>query len=396
MLCACNREGEERPSILFLHYFTGNLSSGIDNLAEVINKNQNDFNLIATPLDHEEFKVSIRLQLESDNPPDFFSYWAGARTAYLLENDRIEPITELFNDKVDPSIFDESVLKACSYNGEVYMLPITRHYVGFFYNKKVFNSLDLEEPETWDELLEMAFILKGESITPFAMGAKNRWPAQFWFDYIMLRTAGYQYRDELMNGVRSYNDDEVQRVMELWGELINEGLFSNTVLTNDWDDAVLEVTKGESAMTLMGTWAIPLIESEGLIANDSYGFFPFPIIESNIPTVSLGPVDGVLLSKGSRSNYSLDVLNSLSEVETQEVFNTNSGAIAPHVGVEDTIYNEIQLEIKELISQSDYWAFNYDLAATPVVSEAGLNLFIDFIEDPNSYMELLEEINGNL
>ena len=53
--------------------------------------------------------------------------------------------------------------------------------------------------------------LKGAGVKPFALGSKNRWPAQFWFDYILLRTAGPEYRAKLMAGEASYTDPEVMR-----------------------------------------------------------------------------------------------------------------------------------------------------------------------------------------
>lgn len=396
-LVGCSRSPEDTPSVLFLHYFTGNLSSGIDNLTKVINTSQDDFELIATPLEHEEFKVSIRLQLETPNPPDLFSYWAGARTKYLLDSGKLEPITDLFKEGVDRSNFDESIINACSYNSDIYMLPLTRHYVGFFYNKRVFDKLNLKEPKNWDELLQIAEVLKDSNITPFALGAKNRWPAQFWFDYLLLRTAGYEYREGLMQNKKSYTDRDVHDVMKIWKELLDAEYFNKETTLSDWDDASLEVVSEQSAMTLMGTWTIPLLEAEGMVANEDYGFFPFPEMKKGVSMVSLGPIDGVLMAKGSKnSELSLDVLYHLAQEKTQEVFNSDSGAIAPHVGVRNEVYNPIQLEIKGLIKQSDYWAFNYDLASTPVVSEAGLDLFVDFLEQPERYKELLSKMESGI
>ena len=48
--------------------------------------------------------------------------------------------------------------------------------------------------------LRCATTLKAKGIAPIALGSKNRWPAQFWFDYLLLRTAGPDYRAKLMSG----------------------------------------------------------------------------------------------------------------------------------------------------------------------------------------------------
>ncbi len=394
-MITCKEEDGDSQTVLLLHYFTGNLSSGISKLSDVVNNNQKKFNLVTTPMEHEEFKVSIRTQLDGKYPPDLFSYWAGSRTKFLVDNDKVLPITSLFKDRVDSTQFDKSVMDACSYNDEVYLLPITRHYIGFFYNKKVFQDLGVEIPNNWSELLVAADKIKQGSVTPFALGAKNRWPAQFWFDYLLLRSAGFHYRERLMNNNASYSDTEVLKAIELWKELVERDFFSENMLENDWDKAALEVVLGSSAMTLMGTWIIPILESEGLKPSVDYDFFSFPIIDPQYERTSLGPIDGILLSKGSRSSsLANDVLFQLAQAETQEAFNAISGAIAPHLFVNNDIYNPIQVEIKKLIKENRYWAFNYDLATSPKHSEAGLNFFIEFLREPGKYKDLLTELDS--
>lgn len=392
-LLSCNRKVDQVRTVSLQHYFTGSLSSGMDELSSVVNSENKNINLVATPLDHEEFKVSIRVQLDSPNPPDLFTYWAGARTKYLVDNGKVSPITEAFNKMIDRAVFEESVLNACSYKGEIYLLPITRHYVGFFYNKGIFSDLGITPPENWEDLKNAAELMKSKSITPFALGARNRWPAQFWFDFILLRTAGFKYRERLMESRASYNDPEVINTLKMWKELIDNDYFGSSVLEDDWDKAALYVSKKEAAMTLMGTWTIPLLEQEGLRADQEYGFFPFPEIYSVNEKVSLGPIDGILSSMGSKNKEaSKKVISQLSKPETQELLNSVSGAIAPQVNVNNDIYNSVQLQIKDLISKSTHWAFNYDLASPPVVSEAGLNFFIDFLENPGDYEKLLNEL----
>ena len=67
-----------------------------------------------------------------------------------------------------------------------------------FYNKSVFSKAGINTmPRTWDEFLSLCAKLKSRGITPIALGSKNRWPAQFWFDYLILRTVGPDYRHNL-------------------------------------------------------------------------------------------------------------------------------------------------------------------------------------------------------
>ena len=43
----------------------------------------------ASPVDHEQFKTSILVQLAGGNPPDTFSYWAGARIQFVVDGGRL-------------------------------------------------------------------------------------------------------------------------------------------------------------------------------------------------------------------------------------------------------------------------------------------------------------------
>jgi ABC-type glycerol-3-phosphate transport system substrate-binding protein len=86
-LAGCERAPEPstqaapKSSITFLHYFTDSLSGGIDDMARAFNRSNTRYELKAISLDHEAFKSSIQDTLQSGQPPDLYSYWAGARTA---------------------------------------------------------------------------------------------------------------------------------------------------------------------------------------------------------------------------------------------------------------------------------------------------------------------------
>ena len=395
---SCKPGSSEKEPVMFLHYFTGNLSQGINELSKEVNKKAKNINIIATPLEHEEFKTDLRLQLDGQNTPDLFSYWAGARTQYLVDNDKVAPISPLFNNQIDPTFFDESVLNACSYNGEIFLLPLTRHFIGFFYNKEIFRQLHIEIPENWEELVSAAQLLQESGVIPFSLGSKNRWPAQFWFDYILLRTAGFDYRLDLMKKHARYTDLEVLKTMDFWQELIEKQYFNKGNRNLTWDNAIDLLIEGQAAMSLMGTWAIPYLEQQGFNQKNDYGFFQFPLIDSEIENVALGPIDGILLSKKSTHvENSYKILSILAQSDIQKAFNIQSGAIAPHIGIKDSAYSPIQQEIKGLIEKIPYWAFNYDLATEPYVSEAGLDFFVEFMENPENYefelQTLQEKIN---
>jgi len=391
LLLSCERDRKESEAVMFLHYFTGSLSQGIHELSDSLNEGSGDFRIVATPMEHEEFKINIRLQLDTENPPDIFTYWAGARTSYLAEREKIVPIGALIDSFSVKASFKESVLEACSYGGELYMLPLTQHYVGFFYSKKVFGDLGLGEPSTWEELLDGAEKIRRSGVNPFVLGSRNRWPTQFWFDYLLLRTSGFLYREELMAGKIQFTDEPVLRVFEIWKGLLDKGYFNQGHSDLTWAQAADQLTTGESAMTLMGTWIIPYLEDSDI------GFFPFPIMDPKVETAALGPIDGALVAANStKQKASGEVLMALSKADAQMVFNRKSGALIPLLGVSREFYSELQLEILKEMEESSHWAFNYDLATAPLRAEAGLDFFAALLRDPPQYRELAGDLQGRI
>jgi len=391
LLIACQREKESPHNIHFQHYFTGSLSAGINELAQAVDFPEERFRLQVTPVEHEAFKKAIRLQLDGLQPPSLFSYWAGARTQHLVDYGQLSPVTPIISPQFLEQIFPPTVIQAMSYNGEVYMIPITRHFVGFFYNKKIFDSFGLEPPRTWEELLEVAQTLKDSGITPFSLGAVNKWPAQFWFDYLLLRSAGFEYRQKLLNGQGSFMDDKVLKAFSLWKSLIDQGFFNKDWETKDWDQAAMDILGSQGAMTLMGTWAIGHYTEKGARGAQDYGFFPFPILDENIPMSALGPIDGIVLGKNIIHEEAIkEVLMTIAGEQAQLNFALASGGVSPHLGIDGESLGPIQRDIARIINQSAYWAFNFDLATAPPLAELGLNKLMAFLRSPEDVEIILE------
>lgn len=382
----------EPVKVTFFHYFSGTLAGGINDLVKQFNKENPQYNLVATPVDHEAFKTSIRVMLAGGNPPDLFSYWAGARVQFIVDAGQLAPIDDVYAANKLNDLFPPAVKQGCTYNGHKYFLPLTQHFVAFFYNKAVFKKAGVEPPKTWDEFLNVCEKIKASGVKPIALGSKERWPAQFWLDYPLLRTAGPEYRAKLMAGKASYTDPQVVTAFKMWKECLDKGYFVDNPNAYDWAEASTMVGKGTAAMTLMGTWFMQLDKQIGWTAGKDYDFFRFPDVKSGVPDVAVGPIDGVVLPKDAKNPKAAKiVLGKLAGVDAQATFNKGSGALAPNKNVPDSIYNPLQIRVKKYLSGVKNWAFNYDLATPPPVADVGLNAFSKFVDSPDKYMSILAE-----
>ncbi len=390
-------QDEEVKQVTAFHYFSSEL--GRPFISEIFGNFQAanpNFIVFDNPIGHEEFKTTILVMLAGGDPPDIFSYWAGARVQFIVDSDRLATIDDMWDannldDVVPASIAGGATL----YNGERYLIPFGYHFVGLFYNKAVFEEAGISElPATWDEFIAACDTLQEAGVTPIALGSRDRWPAQFWFDFLLLRTAGPQYRARLMAGEAAYTDPEVMRVMEMWKELVDAGYFVEDANAYDWTEAGDFVSNGEAAMTLMGTWLTGYWDNTvGLVPGEDYDMFSFPVIDEDVPLAALGPVDGwVLSADADHPGPAKELLAYLiTDTEAQATWALGQGALAPNVNVDPGLYTPVMQKALEAVNAADTFAFNYDLATTPPMAEGGLDMFAQFMFDPGGYEDYLQQ-----
>ncbi len=377
------------------HYFSGNIGiAGIKDFFEEFKK-ETGVTVVDSPVGHEDFKTAILVRAAADKLPDVFSYWAGARTQFVESTGKLAPIDDMWKQANLDAVVVKSVADAATiYDGKRYLVPIGYHYAGMFYNPKVMSSAGITAmPKTWDDLLAVCKTLKAKGVEPIAIGSKNRWPAQFWFDYLILGTAGAQYRADLMSGKASYTDPQVKKALGLWKDLVDNGCVAPNSNANDWTDAADQVGRGDAAMTLMGTWITGYWEEAGLKPVDDYDVFPFPVIDPNVPVSVVGPVDGFVTAKNAahpeaaRAFLKFIVTN----VPLQANWAKIQGALSPNVNVDPATYTPVQIKALGYVKAAATYAFNYDLATPPPVAEVGLDMFARFLNDQANIDGLLAD-----
>ncbi|HET7714240.1 MAG TPA: extracellular solute-binding protein [Bauldia sp.] len=382
-------------TVTISHYFTGEL--GQKGITEIFAefKDKTGLTVADSPIGHEDFKTGILVRAAGNSLPDVFSYWAGARTQFVVDAGNIMPIDDLWSaDKLDDVVAKSVADGATLYNGKRYLVPFGYHYAGMFYNPKVMADAGITTmPKTWDDLLAACKSLRDKGVDPIALGSKNRWPAQFWFDYLLLRTAGPDYRAKLMAGTASYTDPEVKTAMGLWKDLVDANCFAANSNANDWTDASDQVARGDAAMTLMGTWITGYWNGQGLQPGTDYDFFEFPVIADGVPNAVVGPVDGWLIAANAKNPDGARKLVSwlASDPAVQAKWAQIQGALSPNVKVDASTYTPVMQRALAAVNNADAFAFNYDLATPPPVAEVGLNMFAEFMNDSSDIDALMEK-----
>ena len=75
----------EEDTVTISHYFTGEL--GLKGITEIFAefKEKTGITIADSPIGHEDFKTGILVRAAGNSLPDVFSYWAGARTQFVVD-----------------------------------------------------------------------------------------------------------------------------------------------------------------------------------------------------------------------------------------------------------------------------------------------------------------------
>lgn len=345
----------------------------------------------------EQYEIQLPVQLSSSTPPDIYALWPGGRAQFQAKSGIIRSLNDVwpnFKDNFPAGIQATSTEP----DGNVYVVPTTFQPSVFWYNKAIFAANGLEPPKTWDEFLTVAKTLKEAGVAPFVLGAKSGWEPLFWFDYMVLRIAGSDFRNGLMAGTESYLDPRVVEAMEKWAELLEAGYFHDGFSSMGWQEMATRVLNGDGAMEIMGPWTAGNFIRAGWVPDTDFGTFNFPNINPDIPDAVEGAVEGWAASgAGENTENALKMLACASEREPQEQFSIQAQRVSTNKDITVDIYEpaSIQPTIQSLLDMLDApFHQNLELATHPGVTEVAKREIPRFLVHPDQYMDILERLEA--
>lgn len=345
----------------------------------------------------KQYEVQLPVQLSSSTPPDIYAYWAGGRSQFQAATGKIRAMNDVW-DEIKDNYPVGVQATSTEPDGNVYTIPTTFQPNVFWYNKRVFAEHGLTPPTTWDEFTAVAAKLKEAGVTPFLLGSKSGWEPLLWFDYMVLRVAGSEFRSGLMAGTESYLDPRVIQAMEMWKELLEAGYFNDRTSSLGWQEMATKFVNGEGAMELMGTWTVGNFITAGLEPGTDFDVFDFPPITEGIELAVEGAVEGWAASgAGENTENALAMLKCVSEREPQELFAVQAQRMAANKDVPVEIYEpaSFQPTIKKFQAMLGApFHQNLELATHPGVTEVAKRELPRFLAYPDQYMKVLELLEG--
>ncbi|WP_437131749.1 ABC transporter substrate-binding protein [Bacillus atrophaeus] len=221
---------------------------------------------------NDSYKDKIKVMLGTSSPPDVFFSWSDEFAAKFIRGNKALDLSSYYkNDTEWSSQLVGTQIKPFTYEEKEYGVPWQMDAKSFFYNKDIFEKLNLKPPSTWEELIEVSKKLKANGYTPISFGTKAPWTISHYIGTLNQRMVDEKTRERDYDAkTGEFTDEGYVKALEKLKELMP--YFNEHVNSIDHEYARQQFKSGKSAIMYAETAEIKLVEPVNL------GLFSFPDI----------------------------------------------------------------------------------------------------------------------
>lgn len=238
---------------------------------------------------------TINVAVQSDSLPDLF--WVqGNKSTKMAELARNGYLLNLDSYNLDSSRYSQAAIDYATVDGSVYCsYPAFLDYATIYYNKDIFDSLQLEKPSTYGEVVAAIETLAGNGYTPIALGGKGDFD-RYWLIQVMAPALCQETMDQISKH-EPIDFTAMEKMFDTYREWSEKGYMGKDFASIDAVGAQLAFTNGEAGMIVDGTWNNQMYRE----LNFEVGSFAFP------------GEDGTRYAQSGESNYTTYAVASKTE-----------------------------------------------------------------------------------
>ena len=245
---------------------------------------------------------------------------------------------------------DEAITDAMTYKGKVYGVCVgSVVYSGYYYNKAIFEQLNLDVPQTYDELIEVSEAIQSSGVSPFTAAGAPIWPINMMvhgflgplFDDIAA------FEEELWTGGQGFENPKYVEALEKYQRLM-VNYYEKGFQAIDYNPHIGRFIAGKAAMLPDGSWQAASIADAG--GEDfAFGYAPIPSsddAEDNQAFFGKYDLMWQVHAKSQKKEAAMLWLDFFSRKENYSYFINTVGWLPTQDGIE--VENEVVAEIAEL------------------------------------------------
>jgi raffinose/stachyose/melibiose transport system substrate-binding protein len=385
--CSSSSSSEESSAegkkvIKFMHLWPeGSSNAQFSIVKDVITeyeKEHSDIKIETEILNPDQYREKLKVLASSNELPDIGMTWSDGFIKPYVEGDMLAPLDDIVENDTDlKDAFIPGVKESYAVDGKTYGLPLELNISYVFYNKEIFEKYKLEVPETFEEYKNVVKTLADNGVVPATVGAKDGWPASFWFMYLADRIGGSTILTDVIKGKAKMDDPAIVKAAEEVQNLVEMGGFvkGSSALSND--DAKGYFMNEKAAMFLTATWELPNYTTSPDVTKefkDKIGYFKFPTYEGgkgeSIDSYVGGPGVGLFVAKDSKVQEEAKDFVGFLVKRWGEKSVIDAGVIpATKVDTASLDLAPMYIEILEDLSEASNVTTYFDTQSSPAVSE---------------------------
>lgn len=206
----------------------------------------------------------------------------------------------------------------------VYAVPYVANAAGVLYNKDLFEEHGWAVPTTWDEFTALCRQIQGEGILPMFFGFKDTWNCLAPWNAISVDLAPSDVCSLVNKGETTFTEqyrEVAERTLALL-EFAQEDPFSY-----GYNDACTAFARGESAMFVIGSYAVPQIQSVNPDINiDTFVFPASNQAEENVLNSGID-LQFCVMADSPNKEAAYEVLDFLLQDENVQLYLDNQNAV---------------------------------------------------------------------
>ncbi|HEY7051605.1 MAG TPA: extracellular solute-binding protein, partial [Mycobacterium sp.] len=243
--------------------------------------------VLDNPADSE---TAMRTRLVKNDPPDVMTLNANGTfgefaSAKIFKDFSREPVLK----NVNPAYL--TILRGLGRGGnsEVNGVPFAANASGLLYNEQLFAKYHVAVPRTFDQLIAAAKTFQAHKITPFYGMLKDAWTAQSPLAPLSAQLQPKNFFIDRFQGKTTFAKGWDSTATEL-GELYQ--YTQPDPLSKGYNDGTAAFARGQSAMLLLGSYAIPQVRANK--PKFTVGSMALPATNDPAKTTLVSGVDVVL------------------------------------------------------------------------------------------------------
>ncbi|MDQ6594939.1 extracellular solute-binding protein [Bacillus salipaludis] len=385
--CSSTSSSEESSAdgkkvIKFMHLWPeGSSNAQFSIVKDIIGdyeKEHKDIKIETEILNPDQYREKLKVLASSNELPDIGMTWSDGFIKPYVDGGMLAPLDDVVDQNPDlKDAFIPGVKESYAVDGKTYGLPLELNISYVFYNKEIFKKYNLEVPKTFEEYKNVVKTLADHGVIPATVGAKDGWPASFWFMYLADRIGGPTILTDVIHGKAKMDDPAIIKAAQEVQNLVDMGGFEKGASALSNDDAKGFFMNEKAAMFLTATWELPNYTTSPDVKKEfknKIGYFKFPVYEggkgTDINSYVGGPGVGLFVAKDSKVQKEAKDFVGYFVKKWGEKSVTDAGVIpATKVDTANLDLDPMYIHILKDLSEASNVTTYFDTQSSPAVSE---------------------------